>query len=134
MAFNHFCPIPKNTAVCIFAYSYQESFNLHDKHSILVQKQVEFFTTQILLVFMVISGTLKSRIRGKLSSVSSWGPWKGTILTLHKHIFGLYASPPLCVQMDFTRTFEATTKCNNINYAWSHFYQLLVVLKYHRCL
>ena len=22
----------------------------------------------------------------------------------------------LCVQMDFTRTFEANTKCNNINY------------------
>ena len=42
------------------------------------------------------------------------------------------APPPLCVQMDFTRTFEANTKCNNINYVWSHFYQILVVLKYHR--
>ena len=40
--------------------------------------------------------------------------------------------PPLCVQMDFTRTFEANSKCNNINYVWSHFYQILVVLKYHR--
>ena len=39
---------------------------------------------------------------------------------------------PLCVQMDFTRTFEANSKCNNINYVWSHFYQILVVLKYHR--
>ena len=38
----------------------------------------------------------------------------------------------LCVQMDFMRTFEANTKCNNINYVWSHFYQILVVLKYHR--
>ena len=38
----------------------------------------------------------------------------------------------LCVQKDFTRTFEANTKCNNINYVWSHFYQILVVLKYHR--
>ena len=38
----------------------------------------------------------------------------------------------LCVQMDFTRTFEANTKCNNIKYVWSHFYQILVVLKYHR--
>ena len=38
----------------------------------------------------------------------------------------------LCDQMDFTRTFEANTKCNNINYVWSHFYQILVVLKYHR--
>ena len=37
----------------------------------------------------------------------------------------------LCVQMDFTRTFEANAKCNNINYVWSHFYQILVVLKYH---
>ena len=51
-----------------------------------------------------------------------------------------FAEPPLgfeirgalCVQMDFTRTFEANTKCNNINYVWSHFYQILVVLKYHR--
>ena len=47
------------------------------------------------------------------------------------------ASPPhttraLCVQMDFTRTFETTTKCNNINHVWSHFYKILVVLKYHR--
>ena len=41
-------------------------------------------------------------------------------------------APPLCVQMDFTRTFEANTKCNNINYVWSHFYQILVVLMYHR--
>ena len=38
----------------------------------------------------------------------------------------------LCVQMDFTRTFEANTKCNNMKYVWSHFYQILVVLKYHR--
>ena len=26
---------------------------------------------------------------------------------------------PLCVQMDFTRTFQTTTKCNNINHVWS---------------
>ena len=38
----------------------------------------------------------------------------------------------LCVQMDFTRTFETTPKCNNINHVWSHFYKILVVLKYHR--
>ena len=38
----------------------------------------------------------------------------------------------LCVQMEFTRTFEANTKCNNMKYVWSHFYQILVVLKYHR--
>ena len=38
----------------------------------------------------------------------------------------------LCVQMDFMRTFEANTKCNNIKYVWSHFYQILVVLKHHR--
>ena len=29
-------------------------------------------------------------------------------------------------------TFEANTKCNNMKYVWSHFYQVLVVLKYHR--
>ena len=40
--------------------------------------------------------------------------------------------PPLYVQMDFTRTFEANAKCNNMNHVWSHFYKILVVLKYHR--
>ena len=38
----------------------------------------------------------------------------------------------LCVQIDFTRTFEANTKCNNKNHVWSHYYKFLVVLKYHR--
>ena len=38
----------------------------------------------------------------------------------------------LCVQMDFTRTFQTTTMCNNINHVWRHFYKILVVLKYHR--
>ena len=47
--------------------------------------------------------------------------------------FGKFLSPhPLCVQMDFTRTFQTNTKCNNINHVWSHFYKILVVLKYHR--
>ena len=41
-------------------------------------------------------------------------------------------SPPLCVQMDFTRTFEANNKCNKIKYFWSHFFQIFAVLKYHR--
>ena len=40
--------------------------------------------------------------------------------------------PPLCVQMNFTRTFQANNKCNNTNHVWSHFYKILVVLKYHR--
>ena len=43
-----------------------------------------------------------------------------------------FSSGALCVQMDFTRTFEANAKCNNINYVWIHFYQTLVVLMYHR--
>ena len=38
----------------------------------------------------------------------------------------------LCVRMDFTRTFETTTKCNNINHVWIHFCKFLVVLKYYR--
>ena len=42
--------------------------------------------------------------------------------------------PPLSVQMDFTRTFEANAKCKNINHVWSQFYKILVVLKYHRSL
>ena len=40
--------------------------------------------------------------------------------------------PQHCVQMDFMWTFATTTKCNNINHVWSHFYKLMVVLKYHR--
>ena len=47
---------------------------------------------------------------------------------------GLLASPPLCVQMDFTRKFQTNIKFSNINHVWIHFYKLLVVLKYHRCL
>ena len=45
-----------------------------------------------------------------------------------------FFDPPtaLCVQMDVMWTFETTTKCNNLNYVWSHFYQILVVLTYHR--
>ena len=38
----------------------------------------------------------------------------------------------LCFQMDFTRTFEANAKGNNINHVWSQYYKFLVVLKYHR--
>ena len=53
-------------------------------------------------------------------------------LTFQSRAVGTWGA--LCVQMDFTRTFEANTKCNSIKYVWSHFYQLLVVLKYHRCL
>ena len=40
----------------------------------------------------------------------------------------------LCVQMDFMRTFQTNTKCNNINHVCSHFYNIFVILKYHRCL
>ena len=40
----------------------------------------------------------------------------------------------LCVQMDFTQTFQTKTKCNKINHVCSYFYKSLVVLKYHRCL
>ena len=38
----------------------------------------------------------------------------------------------LSVQMDFTQTFEANAKCNNINHVSSQYYKVLVVLKYHR--
>ena len=38
----------------------------------------------------------------------------------------------LCVQMDFTRTFQANAKCNNINHAWSLLYKILVVLNYRK--
>ena len=31
--------------------------------------------------------------------------------------------------MDFTQTFETTTKCNKINHVWSHFYKILVVFE-----
>ena len=36
----------------------------------------------------------------------------------------------LCIQMDFKRTFQTNTKCNNINHVWSHFCKILVLLKY----
>ena len=36
----------------------------------------------------------------------------------------------LCVQMDFTRTFDANKKCNNKDHVWSDFYKLLVIFKY----
>ena len=54
---------------------------------------------------------------------------------LFHQITSYYYTVPLslCVQMDFTRTFETVTKCNNINHVWNHFYKTLVVLKYYRC-
>ena len=54
------------------------------------------------------------------------------LLTSTRSICHICRKRALCVQMDFTRTFEANPKCNNIRYVWSHFYQILVVLKYHR--
>ena len=41
---------------------------------------------------------------------------KGTVYTISTNTDR--AAPALCVQMDFTRTFETTTKCNNINNVW----------------
>ena len=38
----------------------------------------------------------------------------------------------LCVQMDFKRILQTNTNCHNINHVSSHFYKILVVLKYHR--
>ena len=45
----------------------------------------------------------------------------GTIHVLRKHLGGA-----LYVEMDFMRTFQASTKCNNVNSVWSYVYQLLV--------
>ena len=37
----------------------------------------------------------------------------GTVHILRKHICGLFVPPPpLCVQMDCTRTFQASAKCS----------------------
>ena len=60
--------------------------------------------------------------------VRKWQFW----LTFSAEIYLHREEGALCVQMDFMRTFETTTKCNNINHFWSHFYKILVVLKYHR--
>ena len=46
--------------------------------------------------------------------------------------WGVKNDGALCVQMDFTRTYQ--TKCNNINHVCSHFYNFFVILNYHRCL
>ena len=41
----------------------------------------------------------------------------------------------LCVQVDFTRTFQTNTKCNNISHVWSHFYNILhFVWRWMECL
>jgi hypothetical protein len=43
---------------------------------------------------------------------------QGTIHILPKQIFRIFGPPTptvLCVKMDFTRTFKASTKCNNRN-------------------
>ena len=46
-----------------------------------------------------------------------WGLNLADQLTFFQTRLGAdYAPPPLCVQMDFTRTFEANTKCNNMNH------------------
>ena len=59
---------------------------------------------------------------------------KNSSQRIYEHTPWFLWGPALCVQMDFTRTFDANTKCNNISYVWSHFYQILVVLKHQRCL
>ena len=67
--------------------------------------------------------------------------WRSTILIgLSYYFYSLFYNAKnwgpgaLCVQMDFTQTFQTNTKCDNINHVWSHVYKLLVVLKYHRSL
>ena len=37
-------------------------------------------------------------------------------------VVGGFFGGGLCVEMDFTRIFQASTKCNNINSVWSYFY------------
>ena len=55
-----------------------------------------------------------------------------SILSLLFQVYVFHLPYTLCVQMGFKRTFQTNTKCKNINHVWSHFCNLLVVLKYHR--
>ena len=47
-------------------------------------------------------------------------------------IWGWGHCSALCVQIDFMRTFETTTKCNNMNNVGCHFFKSLAVLKHNR--
>ena len=67
-------------------------------------------------------------LKWKLRTISVWENW--VLEFLGSNSWDTRGA--LCVQMDFMRTFEANTKCNNNKYVWGHFYQILVVLKYHR--
>ena len=76
----------------------------------------------------------QTQSRGNLSymeTISTWLAWLGLPERI-KMCVCVWGGRALCVQMDFTRTFKANTKCNNMKYVWSHFYQILLVLKYHR--
>ena len=70
---------------------------------------------------------------GRISKWDSWF-WITVLPTLYYLCAGdvgtggrpqgrLYPPPSQCVQMEFMRTFQTTTKCNNMNHVWSHFYK-----------
>ena len=73
-----------------------------------------------------------------LACLTCWGRWRDWGRQQDQQAASAWVSfravgkgrGALCVQLDFTRTFK--TMCNNINCVWSHFYKMLVVLKYHR--
>ena len=72
---------------------------------------------------------IKNKNSKSMTFTVRWGFFTFWAILAHS-VTPLHCSA-LCVQMDFTRTFE--TKCNNINLVWNHFYKILVVLKYHIC-
>ena len=43
-------------------------------------------------------------------------PERMRTIPYHGHVFRIEGEGALCVQMDFTWTFQTNTKCNNINH------------------
>ena len=58
---------------------------------------------------------------------------KGTVYTISRIVLTQIEPHPHCVFKWILRGhLKTTTKCKNINHVWIHFYQILIVSKYHR--
>ena len=94
----------------ILSYCPEHSQNRYFYHALILSTPVDFSLVKVSLPF-----------REKL------GPHTGTTEQGGRQ-------GALCIQMDFTQTFQTNDECNKINHVWSHFCKSLVVLKYHNSL
>ena len=92
--------------------------------------KVRFGDVKIMFEWLHLNSLLLTIWKNNLSTKKN--PAQGRLSQILQKAGICQRGGALCVQMDFTRTFEANTKCNNKNHVWSHFYNILVVLKYHR--